>query len=135
MTSSGALVTLCALALAGCPTVDLGDTPPDIGACNPMGGQAYFMNMIWPSYLHPSGAKDCAQSAGCHLMAHGLALDPTPPVDYAANFRIAQQYLNCGTPAASPLLTKPLAGVDGHGGGDLFTMTDPQYQLFLDWFK
>jgi len=115
--------------------VDLGDTPADIGACNPMGGQQYFMDMIWPNYLHTSGAKDCAQSSGCHLMAHGLALSTSQPIDYASNFKIAQQYLVCGTPEASELLTKPLAGIDLHGGGDLFTMSDMQYSVFLDWFK
>ena len=132
---SRVLVAFCALALAGCPTVDLGDTPPDIGACNPNGGIDSFTNMIWPQFLHPSGAKDCAQSAGCHLKAHGLTLDPGPPVDYAANLRIAQQYLNCGTPTASQLLTKPLAGVDGHGGGDLIQPGDAEYTVFINWFK
>ncbi len=129
------LVALCTLALAGCPTVDLGDTPPDIGACNPNGGIDYFTNMLWPQFLHPSGPKDCAQSAGCHLKAHGLTLDPGPPVDYAANLKIVQQYLNCGTPTASELLTKPLAGVDGHGGGDLIQPGDAEYTVFINWFK
>jgi hypothetical protein len=129
-----ALIACCVLTLAGCPTVDLGDTPPDIGACNPNGGLDYFTNNIWPSYLNTAGAANCAVT-GCHLMSHGLALSTTPPLDYAANFRIAQQYLNCGTPEASELLTKPLAGVDGHGGGDLFTMTDAQYQVFMMWFQ
>ena len=134
MGSSGAFVAALLL-LAGCPTVDLGDTPPDIGLCTPAKGMDYFVNNIWPMYLHPSGAKDCAQSAGCHAMAHGLALTVSPP-DFVANYRVAQQYLNCGTPTASELLTKPLAGIDGHGGGDLFADTnDPAVQVFLNWFK
>jgi hypothetical protein len=134
--SGAAVVAWCILALAGCPTVDLGDTPPDIGLCTPAGGMDYFTNTLWPQYLHPSGAKDCAQSAGCHAMAHGLALSTTAPIDFTANYRVTQQYLNCGTPEASELLTKPLAGVDGHGGGDLFPSTsDPGAQVFLDWFK
>lgn len=132
---SRVLVAFCTLALAGCPTVDLGDTPPDIGACNPNGGLTYFTNTLWPQYLHPAGAKDCAQSAGCHLNAHGLTLSTAQPIDYAGNMKIAAEYLNCGTPEASELLTKPLAGVDGHGGGDLFTTSDPEYQVFLAWFK
>lgn len=130
--------TVAVVGLTGCPTVDLGDTPPDIGQCAPNGGMDYFVNTLWPMYLHPpgGGAKDCAQSTGCHQMAHGLALSTTAPIDYTANYRVAQQYLNCGTPAASELLTKPLAGVDGHGGGDLFPSTsDPAAQAFLDWFK
>ena len=38
-------------------------------------------------------------------------------------------------PIASQLLTKPLAGIDGHGGGDLFTTSDPQYTVFINWFR
>ncbi len=128
----------CALvacgALAGCPTVDLGDTPPDPGVCNPSGGIDYFTTMIWPNYLTVSGSKNCAQSSGCHLMAHGLALDPGPPVDYAAMYRLSQQYLNCGTPTASQLYTKP-TNFDGHGGGQIFTASDPQATVFLNWFN
>ena len=135
MGSSGAFVAI-SLLLAGCPTVDLGDTPPDIGLCTPAKGMDYFVNNIWPMYLHAPGAKDCAQSAGCHAMAHGLALSVGPPPDFTANYRVAQQYLNCGTPTASELLTKPLAGIDGHGGGDLFVDTnDPAVVVFLNWFK
>ena len=69
-------------------------------------------------------------------MAHGLALQTTDPIDYVANYRVTQQYLNCGTPTASQLLTKPLAGIDGHGGGDLFAdLNDPAVVVFLNWFK
>ena len=32
---------LATLVFAGCPTVDLGDTPSDIGQCNPPGGEDY----------------------------------------------------------------------------------------------
>jgi hypothetical protein len=33
-------------------------------------------------------------------------------------------------------LTKPLAGIDQHGGGDIFSSaSDPAVQIFLDWFK
>ncbi|HUJ57356.1 MAG TPA: hypothetical protein VLX92_02650 [Kofleriaceae bacterium] len=125
---------MATLALGGCPTVDLGDDPPDIGLCNPNGGLDYFHAQMWPNYLHPQGSPaDCAQSSQCHLVAHGLELDPTMPDD--VNYRAAQAYLNCGSPAASQLLTYPLAGVDPHGGGDLFTTSDPQYMIFLNWFK
>ena len=136
MATRGALAACCLLALAGCPTVDLGDTPPDIGLCTPAKGMDYFVNNIWPMYLHPSGAKDCAQSSGCHAMAHGLSLSTQTPIDFTANYRVTQQYLNCGTPSASELLTKPLAGIDGHGGGDLFADTnDPAVKVFLAWFQ
>lgn len=126
----------CVLALAGCPTVDLGDQPPDVGLCNPPGGMAYFMSDIWPKYLTINDStKNCAQS-GCHDLAHGMILDPTDPVDYAKNYRVVQGYLNCGAPATSALLTKPLAGIDGHGGGDVFAdMNDPAVQDFLGWFQ
>jgi hypothetical protein len=136
MGTSAAFAACCLLALAGCPTVDLGDTPPDIGVCTPAKGMDYFVSDIWPTYLHAPGAKDCAQSSGCHLKAHGLALDPTPPIDFTANYRVTQQYINCGTPTASELLTRPLAGIDGHGGGDLFAdLNDPAVVVFLNWFK
>ncbi|HUJ63038.1 MAG TPA: hypothetical protein VLX92_31285, partial [Kofleriaceae bacterium] len=119
--------------LAGCPSVDLGDTPSDIGVCNPPGGLAYFDAQIWPHYLHEQGTpKDCAQSSMCHLNANGLELDPS--VADTANYRAAQQYLDCGDPSASWLLTYPLAGIDPHKGGDLFTTSDPEYQVFLGWF-
>ena len=72
----GFVATCCVLALAGCPSVDLGDTPSDIGLCNPKQGIAYFESDIWPKYLHPSvPARDCVKS-GCHANANVLALDP-----------------------------------------------------------
>lgn len=126
----------CAVALCGCPTVDLGDTPPDIGACNPAGGVAYFTDVVEPMYLKIADtANGCARSSMCHAGAHGLTLT-TNPVDDLANFRVTQQYLNCGQPMASELLTKPLKGVDFHTGGDLFQDTsDPAVQAFLGWFQ
>lgn len=131
-----AFAACCALALTGCPTVDLGDNPPDIGLCNPAQGLAYFQSDIWPKYLHPSDVtKDCVK-AGCHQLEHGLTLDATAPVDYARNYRVTQSYLNCGQPIASVLVTKPLAGIDAHGGGDLFAdPSDPAVQTFLAWFQ
>jgi hypothetical protein len=125
----------CVLTLAGCPTVDLGDPPADIGQCNPAMGLPYFMTQIQPSYLKIGDATNgCAQSSFCHAEAHGLALDPTG-MDVQANYRVSQGYLNCGDAMASPFLTRPLAGIDGHGGGDLFTTSDPQYMIFLNWFN
>ena len=134
----------CVLALAGCPTVDLGDTPPDIGLCNPKGGLDYFQTQIWPSYVAnpamtcgPSHNQSCdCTRSGCHgngSSAGGLGF--LAPTDFTNNYRAAQGFLNCGTPDQSLLLVKPLAGIEGHSGGDLFSMTDPQYQLFLDWFQ
>ena len=118
--------------------MDLGTEPSDIGLCNPNKGSGYFHDQIWPNFLHPSDpAKDCAKS-GCHLApggAGGLGFSTTMPIDYQGNYMAAQHELNCTTPSASPLLTRPMAGIDGHGGGDIFQMSDPQVQLFLDWFQ
>jgi hypothetical protein len=121
--------------LAGCPTVDLGDTPTDIGLCNPAGGASYFQDQIWPSFVvRTDPDRSCAKS-GCHV-AGGNGLDFPIPVDYPAAYRRTQIYLNCGTPEASLFLTKPLAGIDPHGGGDLFPNTsDAAVQIFLAWFQ
>jgi hypothetical protein len=117
--------------------VDLGDTPPDIGACNPAGGIDYFVSTIEPTYLKISDTTNgCARSSMCHDGAHGLTLTLHPSVDDEANYRVAQQYINCGQPMASELLTKPLKGQDFHTGGDLFQDTsDPAVQAFLGWFQ
>lgn len=121
------------VALAGCPTVDLGDTPTEIGLCNPAGGLQYFQDEIWPKYI--TGASKSCATAMCHVNG-GNGLDFPGAVDYPAFYRRTQLYLNCGTPSASLLLTKPLAGIEPHGGGDIFTSeSDPNVQIFLDWFK
>jgi hypothetical protein len=36
---------------------------------------------------------------------------------------------------ASEMLTRPLAGIDGHGGGDIFQPGSPEEATFLAWFK
>lgn len=123
--------------LAGCPTVDLGDTPADIGLCNPAGGLDYFREQIWPSFVRPTDAtKGCTRAGGCHNEAGGNALGfRTQPEDLTFNYRQTQIYLNCGQPMASELLTKPLAGIDPHGGMDLIQPGDPAVMIFLDWFQ
>lgn len=134
-TARGALVVVASLGLGltGCPEVDLGDTPTEIGLCNPAGGVQYFQDQIWPKYvMNPT--KSCAQNQ-CHVNG-GNGLDYPGPVDYAAFYRRTQIYLNCGMPEASPFLTKPLAGTDPHGGGDIFNSdSDAAVMIFLDWFK
>ena len=121
--------------LAGCPTVDLGDTPTEVGLCNPAGGVAYFQAQIWPKVIVRTDPNTSCARAGCHV-AGGNGLDLPDPVDYPTAYRRVQIYLNCGTPAASPFLTKPLAGIDPHGGGDLFASdADPAVQVFLAWFQ
>ncbi len=129
-----AFAALLVLAVPGCPTVDLGDTPPDIGACNPPEGIDYFKATIEPMYLKiDDPTTGCARNAMCHDRAHGLALSRTVGDDLI-NYRVSQGYLNCGQPRASLFLTKPLAGIDGHGGGDLFTTGSPEEKAFLGWF-
>lgn len=114
--------------------MDLGDTPPDIGACNPPEGVDYFIAKIEPIYLKISDPTNgCARNSMCHDQAHGLALSRTVGDDML-NYRVSQQYLNCGQPRASEMLTRPLAGIDGHGGGDLFTTGSTEYTTFLGWF-
>jgi hypothetical protein len=121
--------------LAGCPTVDLGDTPTEIGLCNPAGGVQYFQDQIWPNYVTRPNPNQSCSKVGCHV-AGGNGLDFPQVVDYQAAYKRAQIYLNCGTPAASLFLTKPLLGIDPHEGGDIFPgSTDPAVQIFLDWFQ
>jgi len=134
-----ALVLGLILTLGGCPTVDLGEPPEDVGLCNPSGGLDYFTTQIWPMYVRPANTTNgCTKSgASCHAAGEGNALgfriDPAP--DFAANFRAARVYLNCGTPEMSLLLTKPLANIEAHGGGDIFpSKDDAAVQAFLGWF-
>jgi hypothetical protein len=126
----------CAVgSLTGCPTVDLGDTPTEVGLCNPAGGLTYFQNQIWPNYVVRTNAMTSCNRSTCHV-AGGNGLDFPNPVDFPAAYRRSQIYLNCGTPDASPFLTKPEGGINPHGGGDIFpTTADPAVQIFLDWFK
>lgn len=133
----GASCLVATLALAGCPTVDLGDTPEDIGLCNPRGGLTYFQDVIWPMYVRPANmANGCAKANGCHVLGDGNLLGyKVAPVDFPANYRATLVHLECGTPMMSKFLTKPLAGIEGHGGMDIFQPSAPEVQLFLDWFK
>jgi hypothetical protein len=126
------------LALAGCPTVDLGDTPPDITLCNPAGGIEYFASEIYPRFLKAEDTQaGCTQNLGCHNEGGGNALAFRIGVrrDDVFNYRQAQLFLDCGTPERSLLLTKPLAGIDAHGGGDIYSSaSDAEVQAFLAWF-
>ena len=132
-----AVVLALVLAVTGCPTVDLGDTPEDIGLCNPRGGLPYFQDVIWPRYVRHGTPNACTNSGGCHVFGAGnlLGYKVTPSIDFPANYRATLIHLDCGTPMMSKFLTKPLAGIDGHAGSDLFQPDSPEVQLFLDWFK
>jgi hypothetical protein len=129
---------LCIAALlTGCPTVDLGDTPPDIGQCRP--DRQYYIDVIWPRYLAPpTAARSCVAATGCHQESTGrsaLRLSTAEPVDHDRNYQVVTRFLNCGTPLASELLTKPLAGVETHQGGDIFPTTgDAAVVDFQGWF-
>jgi hypothetical protein len=125
---------------AGCPTVDLGDTPDEINTCNPAGGRDYFVSDIYPTYVKgddPGNPKSCTQNRGCHADGDGnrpnFRIQAQRDDDF--NFRQAQQFLECGNEETSLLLTKPLAGIEGHGGMDIFqNISEPEVQTFLDWF-
>ena len=135
-TSVSALAALLGLwTLGGCPTVDLGDNPPDPGVCRPP--RDYFDTMIWPEYLAPTDEARSCVKGGCHGDVRGvsaLRLDSTPPIDLARNYSVATRFLNCGTRDASPLFTKPLRGIEAHGGGDVFGGDDNQADVFRMWF-
>ncbi len=123
--------------LTGCPTVDLGDTPPDIGQCRP--DRQYYIDVIWPRYLAPSApAKSCVAASGCHDAQTGrsaLRLTTALPVDHDSNYQVVTRFLNCSTPSASQLLTKPLAGLEAHQGGDIFAdVNDAAVVEFQAWF-
>jgi hypothetical protein len=128
---------LVGLALAGCPTVDLGEVPPEPARCQP--SRAYYESDIWPKYLAPAGggAKSCVAQAGCHNDASGrsaLRLDTSNPPDHTRNYQVVTRFLLCSTPSESVLLTKPLASDVPHAGGDLLQASDPEVAVFLGWF-
>ena len=130
----GTLRLVALTALAGCPTVDLGDTPTEIGLCNPAGGVAYFQSQIWPNFIVRAPATTSCAAVGCHV-GGGNGLEFPMQIDYPTAYKRTQIYLNCGTPESSLFLTKPLAGIDPHSGGDLFAnINDPAVQIFLAWF-
>jgi hypothetical protein len=135
------LGSLAVLALAGCPTVDLGETPADPGVCRP--DPLEYRDVIWPEFLAPADtARSCVDEAGCHAAGNGrsalrletdVAADPTA---HDRNYAVVIRFLNCGTPGASSLLTKPLAGQDPHGGGDIFAdVDDPAVMAFEAWLQ
>lgn len=136
------LIPLALVALlAGCPTVDLGDVPPDPGQCRP--DRAYFRDVIWPELLAPADPmRSCVDAAGCHRRDDGRsALRLTVPadgqldqVDYDRNYDAVVPFLNCGAPESSSLLTKPLSGIDSHAGGDLFDPNSEPDTRFQMWF-
>jgi len=130
-----ALVT-CALSGAGCPTVDLGETPVSPGACRP--DPAYFADVMWPEFFSPADQTvSCVGDSGCHRVEDGrsaLRFATSEPIDFDGNYDVVIRFLNCAAPEASAALTKPEGGVDPHGGGDLFQPGSGPEATFLQWF-
>ena len=122
--------------VAGCPTVDLGELPVSPGACRP--SQEIFETEIWPGFIATGDpATSCVSEGGCHQLENGRSafrVSVAEPIDFTANYNVTTRFLNCGTPSASPLLTKPISGVDSHGGGDMFAPGSASESLFLEWF-
>jgi hypothetical protein len=140
----GPLILLGAVLVTsvGCPTVDLGENPPDPPDCRP--DPVYFRDTLWPQYLAPAAPNlSCINDAGCHRIEDGrsaLRLEPNPMSqgDHDNNYATVTRFLNCGFPEASPLLTKPMSTVDAHGGGDMFDDSlapGTQRFIFEDWFN
>lgn len=131
------LLSLAGLTGLGCPTLDLGEPPPDPGTCRP--DPAYYRDVIWPEYIAPADANlSCVSASGCHDASNGRSsfrVSTADPVDHPANYQIVTRFLNCGSPESSPMLTKPIGGLDSHGGGDLFTSGSNAEQVFLSWFN
>lgn len=125
--------------LAGCPSVDLGNTPPPVGNCTP--DRDYFRDVIWPEYLAPSDpARSCVAAGMCHNADNsprsGLHLEPDITIagNLDDNYRAATSFLQCGFPMGSELLTKPSADAPDHGGGVIFAADDPVVSVFESWF-
>jgi hypothetical protein len=130
------LFAAAACALAACPTVDLGEAPISPGACRP--DPVYFRETVWPELVATADVeRSCVGAANCHRQSDGrsaLRFSTDEPIDFNANYEVATRFLDCGAPETSAFLTKPLAGLDPHGGGDLFAAGSPTEELFLAWF-
>jgi hypothetical protein len=132
-----ALAVAACLCLAGCPTVDLGDTPSDIGSCLP--DRAYFESRIWPDYIERTDmpARSCIGMNGCHRNTDGrssLRLSFQPPIDFDANYRAVTRFLNCGDPSSSDLVQHPRR-IRPHPVQVFPTDNEPEIvNVFLPWF-
>lgn len=136
-------VALLLLSLAGCPTVDLGQPPVPPGACQP--DPVRFEMEVWPNAIATADtSRSCIAQAGCHSRETGrsalrLIPNPTTPSEWSTNYDVVTRFLNCSTPDASPLITKPASGGDPHGGGDIpgWMLGDPDSPATLveQWVK
>jgi hypothetical protein len=120
------------LLLAGCPTLDVGDTPVEPPLCRPNLDKFQEAGGIWDTALAPADpAQSCVARDGCHAIGTGRSAlrliykprDQMTSADFSTNLDTVARFLNCSTPAASLLITKPEAGTESHLGGDLWTCT------------
>lgn len=137
--TSGVLFASVGL-LTGCPSVDLGEDPAPVGQCRP--DRDYFRDEIWPTYLAPADpVRSCVGQSHCHAADTGrsalrLETDTSDPTVFDRNYEVVTRFLNCGSPDASALLTKPLGELDAHQGGDIFVdSSDPAVDTFRLWFE
>ena len=121
---------LLLLALAGCPTVDVGDTPVAPPLCRPSLQTFREPGGIWDTAIAPADtSRSCVSMDGCHSQATGRsglrlivrAREAFTEAEWALNLDVVARYLNCSTPSSSAFITKPEAGTDPHLGGDLWT--------------
>ena len=120
------------------------ETPPT-GVATPLGGSctedelaASFEVKVWPwrdrcSSCHTPEGSDQTEGAPAPWMASGADSDAALYTMYTV---IGGDYIDTASPADSLWLTKPLAGVVDHGGGDKFHDTsDEAYIDFLGWIE
>jgi hypothetical protein len=128
--AAAAPLLLLGAGLAGCPTVDVGDTPVAPPLCRPSLEAFRAPGGIWDVAIDPPDpARSCIVAEGCHSQAtgrSGLRLiaksrDLFTDVEWSLNLDVVSRYLNCSTPSDSTFITKPEAGTDPHLGGDLWT--------------
>jgi hypothetical protein len=92
----------------------------------------YFENEIVTKYLKLESPEGCSRDTQCHSN-RAPVFDVANPTS-SANYKSALTYVSCGSPRQSELLTKPLAGEDGHEGGDFFQPGSPEMLTFMMWF-
>jgi len=119
-------------------------TSPPTGVQTPLGGTcteeelgASFEAKVWPwrdrcSSCHSPDGAGADDGAPAHWIVTGTDRDPL----YTMYAVIGASYIAYATPPDSLLLTKPLAGIVDHGGGDkLDNTSDPAYVDILAWIE
>ncbi len=95
---------------------------------------------LGPVHFFPDIQKDidksCATSSGCHGTGStnppAFIMGATAAADVMANYTAFTGAANQAAPANSDVLQYP-DGQKPHGGGTVFSMTDPIYQRWLKW--